>query len=100
MPNPHVTNLVTLRLALMAAQRYEVTSAIEGLRSWLVTSTFLETDPLGVYAIACELGLTEEAKAASRATLAFDILAISLDTPCLENLTAKDFLRLIRLHQT
>jgi hypothetical protein len=36
---------------------------------------------------------------ASRATLAFDILAIPLDTPCLENLTAKDFLRLVRLHQ-
>lgn len=36
---------------------------------------------------------------ASRATLAFDILAIPLDTPCLENLIAKDFLRLVRLHQ-
>ncbi|KAG8827899.1 hypothetical protein FRC19_011047 [Serendipita sp. 401] len=100
MPNPHVTSLATLRLALSAAQRYEITSAIDGLRSSLVTSTFLESDPLGVYAIACELGLTEEAKIASRATLAFDILATSLDTPCLENLTAKDFLRLVRLHQT
>jgi hypothetical protein len=32
--------------------------------------------------------------------LAFDILAVSLDTPCLENLSAKDYLRLVRLHQS
>ncbi|KAG8794820.1 hypothetical protein FRC16_010338 [Serendipita sp. 398] len=29
MPNPHVTSLATLRLALSAAQRYEITSAID-----------------------------------------------------------------------
>ncbi|CAG7853833.1 SubName: Full=Uncharacterized protein {ECO:0000313/EMBL:CCA67737.1} [Serendipita indica DSM 11827] len=65
-PNPQVSSLTSLRLALIAAQRYEITSAIE----------------------------------ASRATLAFDILSTPLETPCLENLSAKDFLKLVRLHQS
>lgn len=99
-PNPQVSSLTSLRLALIAAQRYEITSAIEGLRAGLVSPKFLETDPLGVYAIACELGLQEDAKIASRATLAFDILSTPLETPCLENLSAKDFLKLVRLHQS
>ncbi|PVF96094.1 hypothetical protein CPB86DRAFT_709888 [Serendipita vermifera] len=100
MSNPQVTSLQILRPALVAAQKYEIHSAIDGLRTTLVTPNILETDPLGVYAIACELGLKEEAKIASRATLAFDILAVSLETPCLENLSAKDYLRLVRLHQS
>jgi hypothetical protein len=62
MSNPQVTSLQTLRPALVAAQKYEILSAIDGLRAALVTQTFLKTDPLGVYAIACELGLKEEAK--------------------------------------
>lgn len=118
MSNPEVKTLPVLRPALIAAQKYEIASAIDGLRNALVSEKFLNTDPLGVYAIACELGLKEEARTgttnspwliskahilsrtASRATLAHDILAVSLETPCLEILTAKDFLRLVRLHQT
>lgn len=100
MSNPEVKTLQELRPALMAAQKYEISSATDGLRQALVSEKFLISDPLGVYAIACELGLKEEARTASRATLAFDILSISLDTPWLESLTAKDFLRLVRLHQT
>jgi len=99
MPNPEILSLAALRPSLTAAQKYEITSAISGLRAALASPLFLDSDPLGVYAIACELGLKDEAQAASRATLAFDILATPLDTPCLENLTAKDFLRLVRLHQ-
>jgi hypothetical protein len=100
MPNPQVTSLASIRSALQAAVKYEVLSAIDGLRASLVSPAILNADALGVYATACELGLQEEAQTASRATLGFDILAIQLDTPCLENLNAKDFLRLVRLHKS
>lgn len=63
MSNPQVTTLATLRPALIAAQKYEIISAIGGLRTTLVSPLFLESDPLGVYAIACELGLKDEARA-------------------------------------
>ena len=62
LPNPQVSSLASLRLALIAAQRYEITSATGGLRTELVSSKLLEADPLGVYGIACELGLQEDAK--------------------------------------
>lgn len=100
MSNPSVTTLSALRPALQAAHKYEIPSAIEGLRAALVSPSLLKTDPLGVYALACEFQLTEETKAASRGTLAFDILAVPLDTPLLEHITAKDYLRLVRLHQS
>jgi hypothetical protein len=63
MSNPQVTTLDALRPALVAAQKYEIISAIGGLRTTLVSPLFLESDPLGVYAIACELGLKDEARA-------------------------------------
>jgi len=62
MSNPEVKALPVLRPALIAAQKYEITSAIDGLRNTLVSEKFLNSDPLGVYAIACELGLKEEAR--------------------------------------
>ena len=62
MANPEVKTLPMLRPALIAAQKYEITSAVDGLRNALVSEKFLNTDPLGVYAIACELGLKEEAR--------------------------------------
>lgn len=62
MSNPQIASLQVLRPALIAAQKYEITSAINGLREILVSDKFLSVDPLGVYAIACELGLKEEAK--------------------------------------
>lgn len=62
MSNPEVKTLQELRPALMAAQKYEISSATDGLRQALVSEKFLISDPLGVYAIACELGLKEEAR--------------------------------------
>jgi hypothetical protein len=62
MSNPEVKTLPMLRPALIAAQKYEIASAIDGLRNALISERFLHTDSLGVYAIACELGLKEEAR--------------------------------------
>lgn len=76
MSNPHVTTLLSLRPALIAAQKYEITSAIGGLRATLVSQVFLESDPLGVYAIACELGLKDEARAGK--PLAFQVVFLYL----------------------
>jgi hypothetical protein len=99
MANPSISSLAILRLTVQAAQKYEISSAIEGLKSNLVSQELLEGEPLGVYSIACELGLLDEARIASRATLALSILDVSLETPSLQRITGYDFLRLVRLHK-
>ena len=99
MANPSISSLAILRPTLQAAQKYEISSAIEGLKLNLVSQELLEGDPLGVYSIACELGLLDEARVASRATLALSILDVPLETPSLQRITGYDFLRLVRLHK-
>ena len=94
-----ITSLVTLRPTLQAAQKYEISSAVEGLKLSLISQEILEGDPLGVYSIACELGFFEEARVASRATLAISILDVPLETLSLQHITGYDFLRLVRLHK-
>ena len=99
MANPSITSLAILRPTLQAAQKYEISSAIEGLKSVLVSQELRDGEPLGVYSIACELGLLDEARVASRATLALSILDVPLETPSLQRISGYDFLRLVRLHK-
>ena len=98
MANPSINDLDQLQQLLAAAQKYEISVALEGLRLALVSPTFVEADPVRVYAIACKFGLPLEARMSSRYTLSVDILQISQFEE-LSQITATDYLRLVRLHQ-
>jgi len=98
-PQPEFTCLLTLKVVLAAALKYEVALASNTLRQALVAPTYLENETLRVYAIACQFGLDDEAKIISRATLAIALL----DEPLcdeLKNISAYDYCRLLNLHRS
>lgn len=59
---------------LEAAIKYSVERAEANARKWLMGSTFVEKDPVRVFAIACRHGLQDEAKKAARLTWTRKIL--------------------------
>jgi hypothetical protein len=69
---PEIPDLETWAALYTAADKYNVEVVMDLLRGMLIPR-FLETSPLRVYALASSWGFEEEAKAASRGTLAMDI---------------------------
>ncbi|KZP08731.1 hypothetical protein FIBSPDRAFT_802683 [Athelia psychrophila] len=63
------TNLAEVNGLLEAARKYEMKGVRELAVGWLVDPTFLTTEPLRVYTIACHHGLTNQAITAARSTL-------------------------------
>ncbi|KAI0940192.1 hypothetical protein AcV5_001366 [Taiwanofungus camphoratus] len=98
MPNPSIATLDELTLVLGAATKYDLTIAIESLRKLLVDPRFVEAFPTRVYAIASRFDLEEEAKAASRYTLAVSVLDCPLHED-LKHITAYSYHRLLDLHR-
>ncbi|KZT57658.1 hypothetical protein CALCODRAFT_272465 [Calocera cornea HHB12733] len=90
--------LPQLPALLRAAHKYDLPSALAHLRGALLTPSFLESDPLAVYALACEFGLRDEARAASRCTLKVELMALLLPLPDkLGGMLAVDLVQLVAL---
>lgn len=98
-PNPAIEDLDELVLVLEAAHKYDVHVAIEHLRTLLITTHFVEANPLRVYAIACRFELEDEAKTASRYTLSTKVADCPLSDD-LKKISAYQYHRLLDLHRT
>ena len=72
-PSPKIEDFATLRNLLVSAEKYGAEGVTSRLRTILVTSRFLDLDPLRVYAIACRWSFLEEAKLASTHTVYVDL---------------------------
>lgn len=99
MPNPVFDSLEELTPVLEAACKYDVTAAIDVLRTLLVGPAFVERDPLRVYAIASRFDLEDAAKVASRHTLEVNILDAPLSDD-LRYISAYQYHRLLGLHRS
>lgn len=98
MTNPPVDSLDELVLILAAACKYDMPAVVESLRRNLIEPRFITEAPLRVYAIATRFDLEEEAKVASKYSLAINIL----DSPLSDDLkfiTAYSYHRLLNLHR-
>jgi len=98
-PKPVIHDLDELTVVLEAANKYDVTVAIDILRALLVTPAFIEKEPLRVYSIACRFDLEEEVKIASRHTLSMNVLDCPLSED-LKHITAYQYHQLLDLHKT
>lgn len=95
---PPVTDLDTLSSAFVICDKYHTEGLQERLKPLLVSPTFLATDPMRVYAIACRWGFkTEAAIAAPHAS------AIGVSTfTCLDDIryiSSLDYHRVVLLAQ-
>lgn len=97
-PDPVITNLGDLSSVLGAALKYELVVPISRLRRLLLSPSFVRDEPTRVFAIACRYDLEDEAKVASRYTLAVNILDCPLSDD-LKHITAFSYHRLLDLHR-
>lgn len=98
-PTPTLDNLSVLAKVLAASIEYDISVATTTLRKQLISPSFLSSEPLRVFAIACRFGFKEEATEASNATLSMNIV----DAPLVEELryvSAYDYHRLLSFHRT
>ncbi|EPQ49792.1 hypothetical protein GLOTRDRAFT_4763, partial [Gloeophyllum trabeum ATCC 11539] len=66
---PTWANAAEVQPVLAAAIKYQIDTGTRALRKELASPKFLESEPLGVYAVACRLQLQEEARLAAWYTL-------------------------------
>jgi hypothetical protein len=97
-PDPIITSLASLSLVLGAALKYDLVLPVCRLRRLLLSPCFVQHEPTRVFAIACRYDLEEEAKVASRYTLAVNILDCPLSDE-LKHITAFSYHRLLDLHR-
>ena len=95
---PAIDTFEDLSLVLEAASKYDLTPAIDHLRTVLMSSRFVEADPVRAYAIACRFDLEDEARAASRCTLRVHVLDNPLSED-LKHISAFQYHRLLSLHR-
>lgn len=96
-PRPLPTSLRLLSGALRAASKYDIPSALSTLRKDLSHPSFLSSDPLHVYGIACTHGFTPEALLSARATLGWTICELVKHRDSMEDMLAADFVQLLRM---
>ena len=72
-PSPKIEDFAILTDLLASAEKYGAEGVTSRLRAILVSSHFLDLDPLRVYAIACRWSFLEEAKFASTRTVYVDL---------------------------
>ena len=66
MPHPIIDDLDDLESLLLAAKKYEMQPLIDVHKKGLENMTFVQEDPLRLYAIACACGLEDQAKSVAR----------------------------------
>ena len=89
-------NLTTVSEALNIAHKYDIGVARSRLRSSLVR--FAKTEPLRVYAIACQLGYEDEMKIAATNTLSIGLSAVVQLPDEFKLIPVTEYHRLIHLH--
>jgi len=100
-PSPKIEDFATLTNVLVSAEKYGAEGVTSRLRTVLVSSRFLDLDPLRVYAIACRWSFFEEAKFASTRTVYVDL--VKQGEGCMEDMkymSGLDYHRLLVLQQT
>jgi hypothetical protein len=95
---PALKVLEDVHALLEAAIKYNMERVEGRVRGWLVAPSFLATNPVRVFAIACRHKLLEEAKIAARSTLSQPILDRPYG-PELEFMTAGTFYHLLQYHR-
>ena len=99
-PSPKIEDFATLTNALVSAEKYGAEGVISRLRTILVSSHFLNLDPLRVYAIACRWSFIEEAKLASARTVYVDLVTRGeACTEDMKHMSGLDYHRLLVLQQ-
>ncbi|KAF9647389.1 hypothetical protein BDM02DRAFT_3084895, partial [Thelephora ganbajun] len=100
-PSPKIVDFTTLSNVLVAAEKYGAEGVTSRLRTILVSSHFLDIDPLRVYAIACRWSFLEEAKLASTRTVYVDLVKQGEEcTEDMKYMSGLDYHRLLVLQQT
>ncbi|KAL9712068.1 hypothetical protein Ac2012v2_005144 [Leucoagaricus gongylophorus] len=98
-PRPNINSLDEVSCLLSAALKYDFIIAVEALKQMLISSRYLNENPLRVYGIATSFDLEDEAKIASQYTLNINLL----DTPLcdeMKHISAYSYQKLINLHRT
>ena len=91
-------NLEDIHLLLEATLKYEMERAEKQVRTWLIASHILDTDPVRVFAIASRYNLREEATAAARASFNRPLLKRPYG-PELELITGGQLYQLLQYHE-
>ncbi|KAL5513335.1 hypothetical protein ACEPAH_3734 [Sanghuangporus vaninii] len=95
--NPVVEDLSLAETVLAAALKYEMEIVVQGMCRVLVSEKALDTQPLRVYAIACQHKLAEETRLAAIATLRAAIEDVYVEE--LEALSAAHYFNLLKFHR-
>ena len=66
MPNPAIVTFHELESLFLAAMKYEIQSIVDIHKEGLNNVTFIQQEPLRLYAIACSCGLIDQAKYVAR----------------------------------
>lgn len=72
MAHPVLSSLKDIQAVLLAADKYDVSFITKDLCTKLVSPDILGASPLRVYAVACRLGLRDEALQAAKETFSLD----------------------------
>ena len=96
---PAVNSLQTLENLLQIADKYMAGGVRARLRRMVVVPSFLKSDPIRVYAIACRMDLDEEAKLAISHSYNVDLVE-EIPRSVLQAMTAETYNRLLRSHAT
>ncbi|KAF8592658.1 hypothetical protein K439DRAFT_1257797, partial [Ramaria rubella] len=99
-PDPSIPTFEILNRLMKAADKYILESVVHSLKRILVSPPFMGREPLRAYALACMYGYEAEAKTVSRCCLNIDIMHSAELYEELAMVSARDLLRLIKLHQT
>ncbi|KZW04290.1 hypothetical protein EXIGLDRAFT_663792 [Exidia glandulosa HHB12029] len=99
MKKPTIDSLDVLVHIIKVADKYQLEGPMFILREALLSEKFLTEAPVRVYAVACIYSWEHEAKVASRACLAGDILKCEPFAE-LGDISARALMRLLQLHQT
>ncbi|CAE6481666.1 unnamed protein product [Rhizoctonia solani] len=100
MAHPTLISLSDIQTVLLAADKYDVSFVTDDLRAKLVSPTILGASPIKAYAVACRLGLQEEALKAAKETFSLDFAEKDLDGDRDIRLSTHDAFTLFRFQRS
>jgi len=93
--SPCLDALGDVQTLLGAAMKYNVERAEKNARKWLISSKFVESEPLRVFGIACRYGLEEEARKAATSIIGRQIVNEGVEND-LDHITGTQLFRLLQ----
>ncbi|CAE6462953.1 unnamed protein product [Rhizoctonia solani] len=99
MAHPVLTSVNDIQTVLLAADKYDVSFVTDDLRAKLVSPVVLGASPIRAYAVACRLGLHEEALRAAKETFSFDFAEKDLEGDREIGLSTHDAFALFRFQR-